>query len=233
MLLATIAAGWLFLTFGNHLLRLPSADPTAVYETLLQSQKAGLPMPRVYEADSSSVFAQSRGPHPYDASIVLSSRILGIPPKERGAVIAHELAHLGNWDLLFMTVLGTVVALLEIIAITADTGKWFVGAVLVLLIVANWEREFRADSVGARNSGLPMELANALRRMRSIASLTMLPLFVLFAFLLFLTATFPQEGDRLLILLVALGLGFYFPTHPPIFLRTWWLKGLAQRQVSS
>ena len=231
MLLVAIVAGWLFHRFGNCLLRLPFAGPNALSETTLQSQRACLPLPRVYEAETSRVFAQSRGPDPHDASVILTSGILGIPQEERGAVIAHELAHVGQRDSLLMTAFGTTIASFGIVAIIADIDRWFVGVVLVLLVGVHWWRELRADSVGAHNSGDPMALANALRRMRSAASLITLALFVVFSFLLSLAATFPQDDDWLLLLFVTLGLGFCLPTHPPTFLRIWRLKSLARRQT--
>ena len=76
-----------------------------------------------------------------------------------------------------------------------------------------------------------MALANALRRMTSGAPLIKLPLFVFFSFFLFLAATFPQDGDWLLLLFVTFGLGFNLPTHPPTFLRILCLKRLAYRQT--
>ena len=107
MLLVPIVAGWLSHRFGNCLLKLPFAGSNALSEIELQSQRACLPLPRVYEADTSKIFAQSRGANPHDASVILTSGILGIPQEERNAVVAHELAHVGQRDSLLMTVFGT------------------------------------------------------------------------------------------------------------------------------
>ena len=231
LLLAAIISSWVICKFGCRFLNLPPAGATAIEETVLQSQKAGLPIPKVCEVPTKGTFAQSIGPSPDHATIILSPAFQDIPREEQAAGIAHELAHVRNWDPFWTAVFITGLAVFEIIAITASLDRWFVGIVLVLLVAVPWGKELRADALGGRNCGSPGALANLLGRMKTKdLPIKMVVYPFLSLFLIPLTSSPPING--LAIILIALMLGLCLPTHPPTFYRRWRLnKGVVFQAI--
>jgi len=146
-------------------------------------QRAGLPMPRVAIAPQQqpNAFATGRGPH--HAVVAVTEGILQYMPKdELEGVIAHELAHVKNRDMLISTVAAVIAGALSNLPYMLmfgggrDDEDTHPMARLALILLAplgamvlqfaiSRQREFEADRVGAEITGRPMPLANALRRL--------------------------------------------------------------------
>ena len=159
-----------------------------------QVRLAEIPKPRVYiiENDSPNAFATGRSPK--KASIAATTGIIRLLNREElGGVIAHELAHVGNRDTLIMTMVATVASAIGMIAWMAQFALIFggfggrdrgggggsmigIGALLLIAIIVpllatlvrlaiSRTREFQADATGAKTSGNPWALANALEKL--------------------------------------------------------------------
>ena len=93
-----------------------------------QIQKAGIPKPRVYVISNDSPNAFATGRSPKHASIAVTTGIRRLLNREElGAVIAHELAHVGNRDTLIMTMVATMAMAIGLIATFAQFAMWFGG----------------------------------------------------------------------------------------------------------
>jgi heat shock protein HtpX len=150
-------------------------------------QKAGLPMPTVAVAPHEQPNAFATGRNPEHAVLAVTTGILKyVPQEELEGVIAHELAHIKNRDMLIGTVASGVAAALSNLPYLLmfgggrddDNGHPFVQLALILLapigammiqFAISRQREFEADRVGAMILGRPMPLANALIRLDSLA----------------------------------------------------------------
>jgi heat shock protein HtpX len=113
------------------------------------AQAAGLPMPRLYVADSEAANAFSVGRDPERAALVVTSGLLGALNRvELEGVLAHELNHIWSWGARLATLgvaLGRVPGLLRLLAPP--------------------RREFDADEGGARLTRYPPGLVSALRKL--------------------------------------------------------------------
>jgi heat shock protein HtpX len=152
-------------------------------------QRAQLPMPTVAIAphDQPNAFATGRSPE--HAVVCVTEGILKImPAEELEGVIAHELAHIKNRDMLLQTLTATIAGAISALA---QFGFLFGGrsddgenhnpiAGLAMMILAplaasiiqmaiSRQREFKADAVGAEISGKPLGLANALLKLDAYA----------------------------------------------------------------
>jgi heat shock protein HtpX len=150
-------------------------------------QRAGLPMPVVAVAphEQPNAFATGRGPD--HAVVAVTTGILKyMPQDELEGVIAHELAHVKNRDMLITTIAAGIAGALSNLPYLimfgggrndedghplAQLGLMLlapIGAMLIQFAVSR-QREFEADRVGAEILGRPMPLANALRRLDTMA----------------------------------------------------------------
>ena len=153
------------------------------------STRAGIPMPRVYIIPSETPNAFATGRNPRNAAVAVTSGILNILTwDELEGVLGHELAHVKNRDILTATIVATMVGTITFLARMAQWSLFFFGwggrdrddsnwlAELILIIVApiaavliqlaiSRAREFAADEGGAKISGKPLALANALRKL--------------------------------------------------------------------
>ena len=150
-------------------------------------QRAGLPMPKVAVAPHDQPNAFATGRNPEHAVVAVTTGILKyVPPEELEGVIAHELAHVKNRDMLITTVAAGIAGALSNLPSLLmfgggrddDDGHPFVQLALILLaplgamliqFAVSRQREFEADRVGAQILGRPMPLANALVRLDSLA----------------------------------------------------------------
>lgn len=156
------------------------------------SQNAGLPIPRIYliEDDSPNAFATGRDPQ--HAVVAVTSGILRILSRqELKGVLAHELAHIKNRDILVGSIAATMAGAIMILANMARWSAIFGGSrnseegeggggilgIIVMTIVApiaamliqmaiSRSREYLADATGAQFSGNPLGLAGALDKLQ-------------------------------------------------------------------
>ena len=150
-------------------------------------QRAGLPMPKVAVAPHEQPNAFATGRNPEHSVVAVTTGILKyVPQEELEGVIAHELAHIKNRDMLIATVAAGIAGALSNLPYLLmfgggrddDNGHPYaqlalillapIGAMLIQFAVSR-QREFEADRVGAQILGRPMPLANALIRLDSLA----------------------------------------------------------------
>jgi heat shock protein HtpX len=154
--------------------------------------QAGLPMPKVYVIPDMSPNAFATGRNPSHAAVAATQGIMQLlNDQELEGVIAHELAHVKNRDILISSVAATVAAAIMMTARMAQFAAMFGGAgsrgdreganplaLLATIIFAplaamlvqaaiSRSREFVADATGARIAGTPYGLMNALRKLES------------------------------------------------------------------
>ncbi len=150
------------------------------------AQNANLPMPKVYLINDPTPNAFATGRNPKNAAVAATTGILqSLTNDEMAGVMAHELAHVKNRDILVSTIAATLVGTITYIAQMAgwlamfgrgndrEGGSGLGGLILIILspIIAmllqmaiSRSREFMADSGGAKISGNPMALASALEK---------------------------------------------------------------------
>ena len=191
--------------------------------------RSGLPMPRVYvlPEDAPNAFATGRDPH--HAAVAVTHGILRIlNAEELEGVLAHELSHVKNRDILIGSIAATLAATVMVIANMARWAALFGGgqrddreganpiallagiilapiaATLIQLAVSR-AREYQADASGAEMTHNPYGLANALQKLedssRRIPMLTAGPA----SSHLFIVKPFTGQA-----------LANLFSTHPPI-----------------
>jgi heat shock protein HtpX len=153
------------------------------------AQQAGIPMPRLYmiPTDMPNAFATGRNPeHAVVAVTQGMMRILGKDEVE--GVLAHELAHVKNRDILISTIAATLAGAIMMLASFARFAALFGGlggrddreggllgllalmivgpiAAMVVQLAISRSREYQADATGAQLCGHPLSLANALVRL--------------------------------------------------------------------
>ncbi len=157
------------------------------------ARKAGIPKPRIYLApiDIPNAFATGRDPE--HAAVVVTSGILQIlTPEELKGVLAHEIAHIKNRDILISSIAATIGGAISMLAEMAFWSNLFGGhdeegggiggiigsillfilapiAAMIIQMAVSRSREFAADETGARISGCPLCLARALQKLEQAA----------------------------------------------------------------
>jgi heat shock protein HtpX len=151
-------------------------------------QRAGLPMPIVAVAPHAQPNAFATGRNPRNAVVCVTEGLVGLVTlEELEGVIAHELAHIKNRDMLLQTFTATLAGAVSSLGQMAMWGSLFGGGDdedggggLVMALVApiaaalvqmaiSRQREFKADAVGAEICGRPLALAGALRKLDEYA----------------------------------------------------------------
>jgi heat shock protein HtpX len=193
------------------------------------TQRQGLPMPKIYVIPTESPNAFATGRNPKHASVAVTHGILGLlNDEELEGVLAHELGHVKNRDILTSSIAATLAGAITMIA---RMGYWaelfgFGGGrgsrdrnggaltALLMIIVAPiaammiqlWvsrTREYEADATGAHLTGNPYALASALQKLENYSK--RIPL----------QAT-PSTAHLFIIApLLGGGFGTLFSTHPP------------------
>jgi heat shock protein HtpX len=160
------------------------------------SRQAMLPMPKVYVIPDASPNAFATGRNPSHAAVAATEGILQIlSDNELEGVIAHELTHVKNRDILISSVAATIAATIMFAARTAQFAAMFGGyggrgddrdrgnnpiALLATIILApiaamliqmaiSRSREYSADAGGAQIAGNPYGLADALRKIDAVS----------------------------------------------------------------
>ena len=153
------------------------------------SQRAGLPMPRVYLIDEEAPNAFATGRNPQHAAVAATTGILRVlSDRELRGVMAHELAHVKHRDILISTISATMAGAISALANFAmffggrdSEGRPTnpVAGILVAILAPiagaliqmaiSRAREFEADRGGAEISGDPRALASALDKIQRYA----------------------------------------------------------------
>lgn len=189
-----IASFWYSDKLALSMARAMPADPS-IYRELHNIVEnlaitAGLPKPRVYIIPDSAMNAFATGRNAKHAAIAVTEGLLhNLEKNELEGVVAHEMAHIGNNDILLQS---AVVVLVGFISLVADFFLWggrgariggddnkvggalmIIGIVLVILspiiatiiqLAISRKREYLADATGALLTRYPEGLANALRK---------------------------------------------------------------------
>ena len=191
------------------------------------TQRVGLPMPKIYVLPTDSPNAFATGRNPAHASVAVTHGILGVlNDEELEGVLAHELGHVRNRDILISSVAATVAGAVTYLADMARWGMIFggyerddnnrgggLGAILMLFLApvaafliqlaVSRSREYQADETGAQFTGNPYALASALAKIEAFSK--RVPM-----------AATPSTA-HLFIIQPFLGMDFasLFRTHPP------------------
>ncbi|MEW5774516.1 MAG: zinc metalloprotease HtpX [Thermodesulfobacteriota bacterium] len=216
------------------------ADAPALHRMVEElAQSAGLPKPRVYVLPSQTPNAFATGRNPSHAAVAVTEGILRLlSPEELRGVLAHELAHVGNRDILTQSV---AAVLAGVIMLVANMLKWtaiFGGgrsdeegggnpvAAIALAIVAplaamlvqmaiSRTREYEADKAGAQISGSPQSLASALGKLSAASQHVPMQ------------EGSPATAHMFIVNPLAGGLAGLFSTHPPVEERIRRLQAMA------
>src|SRR5881296_4620493 len=153
------------------------------------STRAGIPMPRVYLIPSETPNAFATGRNPQHAVVAVTEGIMRILDEEElEGVLAHELSHVKNRDVLISTIAATLAGAITYLAHMAQWAAMFGGrreddeggspfgailmailapiAALLVQMAVSRSREYQADATGARVAGKPWGLAKALEKLQ-------------------------------------------------------------------
>jgi heat shock protein HtpX len=236
----------LFMYFSSHKMVLRAYNARVVTEAEAPElyrmvdtlrQRAGLPMPTVAIAPHDQPNAFATGRNPEHAVVCVTEGIMRLVSKdELEGVIAHELAHIKNHDMLLQTITATMAGAIMNVA---QFGLFFGGgddeegsnplvaiglmviapiAAMMVQFAISRQREFKADAVGAQISGQPRSLANALLKLE--AGARRIPMHVS-------PSAAPLAQVNPLAAFGTRGISKLFSTHPPTEERVARLTALA------
>lgn len=198
------------------------------------TQKIGIPMPKLYVIPTDSPNAFATGRNPQHASVAVTQGILNLlTDEELEGVLAHELGHVNNRDILISSIAATIAGAVTYIS---RFGFFFGGkggrdnrrgggmdgllmlilapiAALLIQLAVSRSREYEADATGAHFTGNPYALASALGKLDAYSRRSPM-------------AATPSTA-HLFIVQPFLGMNFgsLFSTHPPIAKRIERLTG--------
>jgi heat shock protein HtpX len=213
-------------------LRMYQAQPVGpdeapeLYEVVQKlAQKAGIPMPRLYVIPDPALNAFATGRSPSHAAVAATEGLLrALNREELEGVLAHELSHVLNRDILVSTVAATLAGAISMMARMAywapvgrnddDRGNPLAGLLALILapfaaflvqMAVSRSREYGADETGARLVGYPQGLVSALQKLQSATQRIPMQLATPATAHLFIVN--PLSGRALMNL---------FSTHPPL-----------------
>jgi heat shock protein HtpX len=191
--------------------------------------KDGIPMPKIYVIPTESPNAFATGRNPQHASVAVTHGILNLlTDEELEGVLAHELGHVKNRDILTSSIAATLAGAITLIARMGywaslfggygggdrrERGGGGIGALLMLIVApiaatliqlaVSRSREYEADATGAHTTGNPYALARALQKIEDYSKRVPLQ-------------AAPSTAHLFIIApLVGGGIGSLFSTHPP------------------
>lgn len=189
------------------------------------TQKAGLPMPKVYIINQAQPNAFATGRNPDHAAVAVTTGIMRLlNVEELEGVIGHELAHIKHRDILIGTVAATIAGAISYLAFVAKWALIFGGrddengnplAAIAMMILApiaamliqmaiSRSREYAADAGGSKIAGNPHHLAIALRKLHTTSQQIPLQAQPATAHMFIVN---PLSGSAMMKL---------FSTHPPV-----------------
>lgn len=208
---------------------------------------AGLPKPRVYVVDTPSPNAFATGRDPSHAAVAVTTGLLNLLSRdELEGVLAHEMAHIRNRDTLITTIAATIAGAITYLAQMGQWALMFGGyggrrdsrdnglggleallmiflaplAALLIRLAISRSREFNADATGARITGDPLALADALENLeRAVAFRPMTQVPAVTAPLFIVNPLGPGALQKL------------FSDHPPTAERVARLRKMAFQQI--
>ncbi|NUL83450.1 MAG: zinc metalloprotease HtpX [Armatimonadetes bacterium] len=196
-------------------------------------QRAGLPMPKLYILPEMQPNAFATGRNPNNAVVAVTQGLLQLmDTAEVEGVIAHELAHIKNRDMLTMTIAATIVGAISFLprlllfsggrndrgvhpGIVLAVSILSVFAAILLQMAISRAREYEADRVGAEIAGHPNGLASALLRLEQASQRIPMEHGSPATAHLFIANPFSAKGMMNM-----------FSTHPPIAERVKRLKAM-------
>ncbi|HMF02272.1 MAG TPA: zinc metalloprotease HtpX [Terriglobia bacterium] len=208
--------------------------------------KMNMPMPKVYVIPSDSPNAFATGRNPKHAAVAATRGILRMLTREElEGVMAHELGHVRNRDILIGTIAAAIAGAISLLANMAQWAMIFGGfggrrddnegsggviggilmiilapiAALLIQMAISRSREYQADATGARICGNPLWLANALRKLEVGSQRVPLDANPATAHMFIVN---PLRGG---------GLRNLFSTHPPLEDRIARLEGMVYGQA--
>ena len=193
--------------------------------------KQGLPMPKIYVIPSESPNAFATGRSPKHASVAVTHGILQLlDDEELEGVLAHELGHVRNRDILTSSIAATLAGAITMVARMGywaslfggyggrddrDRGGGGLGGLFMIILAPiaasliqlaiSRSREYEADATGAKETGNPYALARALQKLDDYSRRIPMQASPTTAHL-FIVAPLLGRG----------GIGNLFSTHPPI-----------------
>jgi heat shock protein HtpX len=196
------------------------------------TQKAGLPMPKIYVIPTDSPNAFATGRNPQHASVAVTEGILNLlSDEELEGVLAHELGHVNNRDILISSIAATIAGAITYVSRFAfffggsrdDRRGGGLSAILMLILApiaamliqlaVSRSREYQADASGAHLTGNPYALASALAKLDAYSKRVPLQ-------------ASPSTAHLFIIQpLLGMNVGNLFSTHPPIAKRIERLTG--------
>ena len=205
------------------------------------TQKIGIPMPKMYVIPTDSPNAFATGRNPQHASVAVTQGILDLlTDEELEGVLAHELGHVRNRDILISSIAATLAGAITMLARMGYWASLFGGmggrddrdrggggglVALLMLILApiaatliqlavSRSREYQADATGAQLTGNPYALASALKKLDAYSK--RIPM-----------QASPSNAHLFIVAPLLSGVSFanLFSTHPPIAKRIERLTG--------